>query len=61
MFETIAWQRYARDRIEDLHREAARVSALRRSRAALPCPASSGSSGGATTMTCCGVVAQPCC
>jgi len=64
MWNTIAFQRYSRDRIEDLHREAARVSAIRRARATLPASETSGPSGtpAVTNLaTCCSGSLPACC
>lgn len=60
MWNTIAIQRYSRDRIQDLHREAARVTAIRRARTAPTAPAVSCASVGGTVATCCGSLPAGC-
>lgn len=60
MFDTIGWDRYTRERIGDLHREAARISAIRRARAAKSAGAR-GNSGQAAAETCCDGPSRPCC
>lgn len=60
MWNTIAIQRYSRHRIEDLHREAARVAAIRLARGATAAPVVSRASGGGTVATNCGTLPAGC-
>jgi hypothetical protein len=60
MWNTIAIQRYSHDRVEDLHREAARVTAIRRARATSTMAAGSCASVGSAVTTCCGPLPACC-